>query len=130
MANFFAQTSQNSKGQNIAFVGAPVQRTLLIRNVAAAGSVAVPKGARIVKVIAHQQTANAVTGGIKFGSTSGAVDIVAALAVAGTVDLIVTDLSILKNAYAAAGSVFFDAVTGWNSAVVDIAINYEEYPLK
>lgn len=126
MADIFKATTQNSKGQNLKFVGAPIRRRLLIQNVAAAGNVAIPQYARITDITVRNQTANAVTGGIKFGTTNGGTDVIAALAVAASV--VARDVSVLKTSYAAAGTLYFDAVTAWNSAVVDIIVEWVELP--
>lgn len=130
MASIFKATAQNSKGQNISFVGAPVVRRVLLSNVSAANSaLTLPARVKMLGAYVHNQTANAVTGGLKFGTTNGGVDIIAALAVAGVVDNVSADISLLKVSWAATQQIFIDAVTSWNSAVVDIVIEYQEFPV-
>ena len=50
-------------------------------NQTTAGSLTLPARARIIDVIVKNNTANAVTGGIKFGTTNGGADVILALAV-------------------------------------------------
>lgn len=92
---------------------------------AAAGSFSVPAGYYIEDIIIVNNTANAVTGGIKFGKTVGATDIVAAQTVAASSINFIAHASILIRLFAKSGAaqtVYFDAVTGWNSATVDIRV--------
>jgi hypothetical protein len=66
-----------------------------------------------------------VTGGIKFGTTSGAADIVAAQAVAGNATpVFVTDAALLKRVFSttAPQAIYATAATDWNSANVTVTI--------
>lgn len=104
----------------------------IIRKLTAAGltiadsSMTLPANAYIQRIIVKNNTANAVTGGLKFGTTNGGVDIMAALAVGASV--LVTDIGtgLLKSLFSltATQQIFIDAVAAWNSANVDVTIIY------
>ena len=96
----------------------------------AAFSVTIPANSVITGIDIINTTANAITGGIKVGSTSGAVDIVVAQAVAGNQLVSVLDASILKRVFSTTASqtIFFDAVTAWNSATVNAYVRYVQLP--
>lgn len=92
----------------------------------AANSFFLPANAVIRDILVINTTANAITGGLKFGTTSGATDIVAALAVGANATTFVADASLLKRYFSnsAVQQIFFDAVASWNSASVEIDIYY------
>lgn len=92
----------------------------------AAGSARLPANAVIREILITNTTANAITGGLKFGTTAGAVDVVAAQAVGANATTFVTDATLLKRFFSASATqdIFWDAVTGWNSASVTIDIIY------
>lgn len=85
-----------------------------------------PSSAVIREIIASNTTVNAVTGGIKIGTTAGGTDVVTALAVAASANTYVTDANLSKRYFSqsSAQQIFIDAVTGWNSASVQIDILY------
>ncbi|KJC51076.1 hypothetical protein UP09_03250 [Bradyrhizobium sp. LTSP885] len=90
---------------------------------AAAGTVVVPQGASVVAVYVRSKNANAVTGGIKVGTTLGGTDVLAAGAVAGSA----LATFFLTNGFPSAvgdRTLYIDAVTAWNSASLDIAVEY------
>lgn len=97
-------------------------RSVTLSAVTSATSTALPAGAIIQSITATNNTGNAVTGGLKFGTTAGGVDVVAALTVAASV--ISPPATLLLNRFAAAQTVYVDAVAAWNSASVDIKIVY------
>lgn len=105
-----------------------ITRQIKTLALAAAGQVTIPAGWAIDRIYYRNTTANAVTGGIKFGTTAGGVDVVAALAVAGSAIGSNTDALTLKRYFSKTvdQTIFMDAVTGWNSAVVDIHINIHQ----
>lgn len=92
----------------------------------AAGSFMLPTNGVIRDIIVTNTTGNAITGGLKFGSSSGATDIVAALAVGINGLVFVTDALLLKRFFSASSAqqIFFDAVVSWASASVQIDILY------
>ncbi len=91
---------------------------------AAAGSFVVPAGYVIEGIAFVNNTANAVTGGLKFGKTAGATDVVAAQAVGASAVGVVPEASILLRLFSktAPQTIYFDAVTAWNSATVDLRV--------
>jgi hypothetical protein len=104
--------------------GLPNQFTVNIAAATIAGSFVVPAGYMIQDVIIVNSTANAITGGLKFGTSGGAADVIAAQAVAGNAILNVADTALLKRFFSATANqtISYDAVTAWNSANVRIAV--------
>jgi hypothetical protein len=91
----------------------------------AAFTIDIPQGARVRAIHVRNKTANAVTGGVKVGTTVGGTDVVAAGAVAASfVGTFVPLISAVNTA--AARTLYFDAVTAFNSAVLDIAVEWED----
>jgi hypothetical protein len=95
-----------------------------------AGSLVLPAKGIIRHILVKNTTANAITGGLKFGTTAGATDIVAALTVGANFIGHVFDAVLLKRFFStsATQTIFFDTVTLWNSASVDIYIIYDLLP--
>ena len=95
-----------------------------LRTVTAANSAfTLPKGWMIEQIIYRNTTANAVTGGIKIGTTAGAADIVAAQAIGANAVGHVTAANILLRFFSATASqqIFIDAVTAWNAASLELS---------
>lgn len=92
----------------------------------AASSTILPIGAVIRDIVVTNTTANAITGGLNFGTTVGGSDIVAALAVGASAKTFVADAALLLRYFSstAVQQVFFNAVTAWNSASIKIDIYY------
>lgn len=86
--------------------------------ITANATITVPKNQRIESIVIRNTTANAVTGGIRIGTTNGGTDVVAAQAVAGNAFLVVPDAAILKRVFSTTAEtvLYVQAVTGWNSA--------------
>lgn len=103
-----------------------ILQNIRITGVVAATNFMLPAGAVIRDVIISNSTANAITGGVKIGTTAGGVDVVAALTVGANANAFVTDALILKRFFSptAAQQLFIDAVAAWNSANVQIDILY------
>lgn len=89
----------------------------------AAGTVVIPQGACVNRIFVRNKTANAITGGLKIGTTAGGTDVLAAGAVGASALTVFAPLIPAVNA-SAARTLYFDAVTGWNSASIDIAVEY------
>jgi len=89
-------------------------------------SLVLPAGAYVHNVVVQNTTANAVTGGIKVGTTAGGTDVVAALTCGANCYTFVADASLLKRVFSATASqtLSIDAVTAWNSASVDVTVFY------
>lgn len=102
-----------------------VNRLQALSVVAANSSMTLPANAMILDIIVQNTTANAITGGLKIGTTAGATDIMTALAV-GANAFTRGGASILKTIFSpsATQQIFIDTVTLWNSANVNITIVY------
>ena len=85
-------------------------------------TVSIPAGFRLNSVVVKNNTANAITGGLKIGTSSGATDVLAATAVAGSA---LVDVGTLKNTFSlsATQTLYVQAVSAWNSANVDMYFN-------
>lgn len=105
----------------------PISQKTILSGQTAAGSFILPANCVLREVLCFNTTANAVTGGIKFGTTAGATDIAAALPIAASATAFLTDALMLKRYFSpsATQQIFFDAVVAWNSANVNITIIYE-----
>lgn len=86
----------------------------------------VPAGAVIDDIFINETAGFAVTGGVKIGTTSGAVDVAIALAVGANSIQIAPSASILKQVFSTTltQTLFFQAVTLWNGASVNVEIIY------
>lgn len=115
-----------NKGGSGSTTGVPLLRLVASGVASANSSLVVPANAFIQQIIVKNNTANAVTGGLKFGTSSGAVDIVAALTVGASALIFAVDSAILKRIFSTSATqqVFIDAVVAWNNANVDITIVY------
>lgn len=91
-----------------------------------ANSFMLPANVLIRDVLVQNSTSNIITGGLKFGTTAGGVDVIAALAVGANALAFVTDATLLKRFFSATvgQQIFFDTVTLWNSASVQIDVFY------
>lgn len=82
-----------------------------------------PNGYMIEGIKILNTTANAVTGGIRIGTTAAGTQVATAIAVGANADLFVPT-SALTLAYfssTAAQNLFFEAVTAWNSASLNVS---------
>jgi hypothetical protein len=94
----------------------------ILQNVASNTTVVVPAGMSILQIIIENTTGNAVVGGVKIGTSSGATDVVAAFAVASSSLTHVSDSVLLKAVFSmtADTTLYIQAVTLWNSASLNI----------
>lgn len=89
----------------------------------AAFTVSIPAGASVRDIHIKNNTANAVTGGIKVGTTLAGTDVLAAGAVAASA--LVSYVPLIGGANpSAVRTIYVDAVTGWNSATIDFAVEW------
>lgn len=105
-------------------------RLASLRSITTANSsIVLPANTFIMHISVRNNTANAITGGLKFGTTNGGADIVAALAVGANAFTFVSDTALLKRFFSASATqqIFIDTVTLWNSASVDIEIIYAQF---
>lgn len=88
------------------------------------GTISIPPGRSILQIRFRNTTANAVTGGIRIGTTTTGTDVVVAQAVAANAHLVIKDAAVLKNIFSISAStpLFIEAVTAWNSASVKVEI--------
>lgn len=103
----------------------PISAVTTLKAVVANTSFVVPAGYAIDMICLVNTTANAVTGGVKLGTTSGATDVIIALAVGANAVLAVLDATILKRLFSQTvdQTLFLQTVTLWNSASVDFSIS-------
>ena len=85
---------------------------------------AIPRGHAIAAIYWRNRTANAVTGGLKIGTTAGGVDIVAAQAMGANGIGHVPDADLLKRFFSVTDRqvLYIDAVSAWNDATIDLYI--------
>lgn len=104
----------------------PIVNKLQAFSATSSGSLTLPINGYIRDIIIRNKTANAITGGLKFGTTAGATDVVIALTVGASALTFVTDAAILLRYFSASATqgIFYDAVAAWNSASVDITLVY------
>ena len=89
-------------------------------------TITVPAGYMILGLGIENTNANAVTGGVKIGTTSGATDVVTAQAVGANAIIGVADATLLKKLFSmnASQNLFIQAVSSWNGAVVNFQFTY------
>ena len=95
-----------------------------IATLTANGQIVLPAGVMLRRIYFRNRTANAVTGGIRVGTSAGGTQVVTAQAIAA--NAIVSVIPTIENYQAAAQTLFFEAVTAWNGAQVDVFVQYEE----
>lgn len=89
-------------------------------------SITLPPSAYIRAIVVQNTTANAVTGGVKIGTTAGGTDVVSALTCGANCLVHVTDSALSKRVFSTTASqnLSIDAVTGWNSANLTVTVIY------
>lgn len=102
-------------------------RTVVANALIAAGSVQLPGGTYIDRIIIQETSGAAVTGGLKFGSTSGGTEIVTAQACGIACLTLLAETAITARVFTAPTTVFIDAVTAWAGARVNVTIVYGFY---
>lgn len=95
-----------------------------IATLTANGQIVLPAGVMLRRIYFRNRTANAVTGGIRIGTSAGGTQIVTAQAIAA--NAIVSVIPTIENYQANAQTLFVEAVTAWNGAQVDVFVQYEE----
>lgn len=81
-------------------------------------TVSIPAGNIIQDLVIQNTTGNAVTGGIKIGTTNGGVDVIVSLAVGANSLQSVLDATLLKRVFSMSGAttLYVQTVTLWNSS--------------
>jgi hypothetical protein len=84
----------------------------------------VPANCFIDSIIIINNNANAVTGGLKFGTTAGGTDVVSSVAVGANAFTHVADSALAKKVFSktANTTIYVQDVTAWNSANVDVNV--------
>jgi parallel beta-helix repeat protein len=95
-----------------------------LTTLAANGTFTVPAGMSIESIIYENTTANAVTGGVRFGTTNGGAQVVTAQAIGANGVGEITDANILLRFFSSTAQqiLYIQAVTAWNSASVKFYI--------
>lgn len=101
-----------------------------VRKVTATGQTAaftmtLPAGAIIDSILFANTTANAVTGGMKVGISLGGTGVVTSIAV-GANGYATASPNLRSGSLAAPVTLYMDAVTGWNSANLNVTLFYTQ----
>lgn len=85
-----------------------------------------PANAIIDDIVIQETAGNAITGGVRIGTTNGGTDVAVAIAVSALSLQVVPDALILSNVFStsATQTLFVQAVTLWNGAVINLEILY------
>jgi hypothetical protein len=85
------------------------------------GTYVVPAGMFIEAVCIENTTANAITGGLKIGTTAGGSDVLNAYTVGASLLSIIDD-ELLKKIFSKSSNttLYIQAVTAWNSASINL----------
>lgn len=90
-----------------------------------ANTTATVKAGHVIKrIYIYNTTANAVTGGIKIGTTNGGTELISSITV-GANDFCTLDTAYLLSTTSDT-TIYIQAVTAWNSASLDIVIQMED----
>jgi hypothetical protein len=101
--------------------------TIIMRNINAAYSIAFASQRVINSILIKNNTGSAITGGIKFGVSSGAADIGTQATVNGSSLNLITESGLTNRS--GNGTVFIDAVTSWNGSNATIHIVASRTPV-
>lgn len=85
-------------------------------------TVSIPAGNLIQDIVIQNTTANAVTGGVRIGTTDLGVDVAIAIAVGANALFAIPDATLLKRIFSlsAPTTLYIQTVTLWNSASLNI----------
>jgi hypothetical protein len=88
-------------------------------------TLAIPYGYAIAGIYIVNTTANAITGGLKIGTTAGATDVVAAQTVGANALVSVPYVDLLKRLFSMSvnQTLYIQAVSSWNSASITISFD-------
>jgi hypothetical protein len=95
-----------------------------LKRFTANGTIVLPAGVLLRRIYFRNRTANAVTGGIRIGTSAAGTQVVTAQAIAA--NAVVSINPTIENYQAAEQTLYVEAVTAWNSADVDVYVTYEE----
>lgn len=102
----------------------------VLATLTANGTVSIPAGYAITNILFRETAGNAVTGGIKIGTSSGGTEVVVAQAVGANGLGSIKDAAILLNyfSFSANTTLYVQAVSAWNSASVNLTFVLEPAP--
>jgi hypothetical protein len=97
-------------------------KNLKISAATANTTLVIPAGWMLEAVVIENLTANAVTGGVRVGTTDGGAEVVVAQAVAANALVRIADAALLKGVFSTSAdqTLYIQAVTSWNSASLNI----------
>lgn len=103
-----------------------VNGRLLLTNQTAAFTIDLPANCYITDIFIEETAGNAVTGGVKIGTTNGGTDVVSAFAVGANSIAMIPSASILKKVFSrsAVQTLYFGAVSSFNSANLTVEVRY------
>ncbi len=92
------------------------------------GTFVVPIGYSIDYITFNNTTANAVTGGIRIGTSAGGAQVVTTQAIGANTIVTLADATLLLKIFSSSATqtLFIEAVTAWNSASVDMYIKLNQ----
>lgn len=109
------------------FVSGPIRKTRLRVRLTANGTLTLPKGHFIERIWFKNNSANAVTGGIRIGSAAAGTQYVTAQAIAASVQAVIaptiSGYSLVQPQVDS--TLYIEAVTAWNSADVTVLVDCE-----
>jgi hypothetical protein len=84
----------------------------------------VPAGQQIIAIQLRETANNAITGGLKIGTTDGGTDVVTAQAVGALGNLVIADAAILLKVFSISvdTTLYLQAVVAWNNASLNVAM--------
>jgi len=95
----------------------------IVVTISADSTIVIPSNMAIAAICLRNTTGNAVTGGIKIGTTNGGTEVLSATAIGGNfIDVVETNLAKRWFSTTADTTLYIQAVTGWNSAVLEFTI--------
>lgn len=101
----------------------------MISNVSSATSVIIPASNCLLGIVVQNTSANAITGGLKIGTTAGGVDVVTSFAVSANSLGMIDSTLILKKVFSKTvdTTLYIDAVTLWNSGILNFTFLMREF---
>lgn len=93
-----------------------------ILNITANTTTVIPAGYSILQIVVENTTGNAITGGIRIGTTNGGVDVAIAVAVSPNSLFVIPDSTLLKSIFSLSSdtTLYIQAVTLWNSSNINL----------
>lgn len=115
------EVSKNTTGSWSVVMSIPAY-TLSATAVTANTTVSIPAGYMIQDIVLQNTTANAITGGVRIGTTDTGVDVAISIAVGANALFTIPDATLLKRVFSMSGSttLYLQTVTLWNSASINI----------